>query len=432
MNRLFILFITFFFLNNCSLNENSRIWKDKDQDLLVKENVKRIFTKEKLNTLELNKDLKLDLSGLKSNNKVTDNKNNFGSQNYIGNLNKVGNYKFSKLEEINQIKLKPIFLSDGMIFFDKKGTIIRYDNNQKVKWKKNHYTKSEKKLNPKLNFILKDNQVLVTDSIAKYYSINLVSGDLNWIKNNTYPFNSDIKNYKNKIFAVDYKNVLRCYDISDGSECWNLQTENSFTISNSKFSLIIIDKILIFSNSVGDITAVDIETGLIIWQLPTQNSSIVNETYNFKLSKLVSDGNSIFFSNNKNEFYSLDVKTGVVNWINNLNSHIRPTIIGNLIFSVSNEGYLYVIEKNNGNIIRITNLYTKYKPKKRKNIKPLGFVIGNKKLYLINSDGKILIVNLSEGKVENVEKVSGEVISEPFIFNDNLYIVRNGSILQYN
>ena len=432
MNRLFILFITFFFLNNCSLNENSRIWKDKDQDLLVKENVKRIFTKEKLNTLELNKDLKLDLSGLKSNNKVTDNKNNFGSQNYIGNLNKVGNYKFSKLEEINQIKLKPIFLSDGMIFFDKKGTIIRYDNNQKIKWKKNYYTKSEKKLNPKLNFILKDNQVLVTDSIAKYYSINLVSGDLNWIKNNTYPFNSDIKNYKNKIFAVDYKNVLRCYDISDGSECWNLQTENSFTISNSKFSLIIIDKILIFSNSVGDITAVDIETGLIIWQLPTQNSSIVNETYNFKLSKLVSDGNSIFFSNNKNEFYSLDVKTGVVNWINNLNSHIRPTIIGNLIFSVSNEGYLYVIEKNNGNIIRITNLYTKYKPKKRKNIKPLGFVIGNKKLYLINSDGKILIVNLSEGKVENVEKVSGEVISEPFIFNDNLYIVRNGSILQYN
>ena len=76
---------------------------------------------------------------------------------------------------------------------------------------------------------------------------------------------------------------------------------------------------VVFSNSVGDITSVDIETGLIIWQLPTQSSNIINETYNFKISKLVSDGISIFFSNNKNEIYSVDAKTGIVNWINNLN-----------------------------------------------------------------------------------------------------------------
>ena len=88
------------------------------------------------------------------------------------------------------------------------------------------------------------------------------------------------------------------------------------------------------------------------WQLPTQSSNIINETYNFKISKLVSDGKSIFFSNNKNEFYSIDVKTGVTNWINEINSNLTPIIIGNLIFTVSNEGYLYVIEKNKGNIIR--------------------------------------------------------------------------------
>ena len=79
------------------------------------------------------------------------------------------------------------------------------------------------------------------------------------------------------------------------NECWNLKTEDSFTISNSKFSLIVINDKVIFSNSIGDITAVDIETGVIIWQLPTQSSSIINETYNFKISKLVSDGNSIIF-----------------------------------------------------------------------------------------------------------------------------------------
>ncbi len=48
-----------------------------------------------------------------------------------------------------------------------------------------------------------------------------------------------------------------------------------------------------------------------------------------------------------------------------------PSIIGNLIITVSNEGYLYVLEKNNGNIIRITNLYNNYKEKKRSDINQL-------------------------------------------------------------
>ena len=290
----------------------------------------------------------------------------------------------------------------------------------------------KKKLSPKINFILKDNSIIATDSIAKYYSISLETGNLNWSKNNTYPFNSNIKNFKNKIFVVDYKNTLRCYNVKDGSECWNLQTEDSFTISNSKYSLLIIDEMVVFSNSVGDITSVDIETGLIIWQLPTQSSNIINETYNFKISKLVSDGNSIFFSNNKNEIYSVDAKTGIVNWINNLNSNIKPVIVGNLIFTVSDEGYLYVIEKNKGNIIRVTDLLSNYKPRQRKNIQPIGFVIGDKNLYLTNSDGKIIVADLSDGKITRIEKVSGGLVSEPFIFDNNLFVVRNGSIVQYN
>ena len=432
MNRIIILIIALIFLNQCSFNENSRIWKDKENKLEAQKNIKKVFLEDKKITTEFNQELKLDLSIIKSNNKVTDNKNNYGSQNYEGLIDKIGNYKFSKFEDINQLNFKPIFLDDGLIFFDKKGSIIRYNDKSKVLWKKNHYSKSEKKLRPKLDFVQDGENLLITDSIAKYYSVNINSGELNWSKNNIYPFNSDIKKYKNKIFVIDYKNTLRCYNISDGNECWNLKTEDSFTISNSKFSLIVIDDKVIFSNSIGDITAVDIETGVIIWQLPTQSSSIINETYNFKISKLVSDGNSIIFSNNKNEFHSIDVKTGTINWINEINSNITPIITGNLIFTVSNEGYLIVIEKNNGNIIRVTDLFNNYKLKKRKNIKPVGFVIGNTNLYLTNTDGKMIVVDLSLGDVKKIEKISGDFISRPFIFNQNLFVIRNGSIIQYN
>ena len=432
MNRLIVLLLSLFLLINCSFNENSALWKDKEKNIENQKNVKKFFSKEKKITSEINQELKINLTNIKTNNKIADNRNDYGSQNYNGLLNKLGNYNFSKLDDINQLNFKPIFLDDGLIFFDRKGSIIRYNDTHKVFWKKNYYSKSEKKIKPKLNFLLKGENLIVTDNIAKYYSLNINSGELNWLKSNIYPFNSEIKKNKNKFFVVDFKNTLRCYNINDGSECWNLKTEDSFTISSSKFSLITIDDMVIFSNSVGDITAVDIETGLITWQLPTQNSSIINETYNFKISKLVSDNKSIFFSNNKNKFYSVNVKNGTINWISEINSNLTPIIIGNLLFTISNDGYLYVLEKNKGNIIRITDLYINYKIKKRKDIKPIGFIIGDTKLYLTNTDGKMIIVDLNLGNIISTVKIAGDFTSRPFIFNNNLYVIRNGSIIQYN
>mgnify|MGYP006078073289 FL=1 len=432
MNKLIIFILSIFFLNQCSFKESSPLWNDKEKKIDTQINIKEIFSDNKKIVSEFNKDLKLDLTKIKTKNIIVDNKNNYGAQDYNGTIKKIGNYKFSKLEDINQLDFKPIFLNDGLIFFDKKGSIIRYDDKQKVLWKKNYYSKTQKKISPKLNFVLDDENLLVTDSIATYYSININTGELNWSKDNIYPFNSEIKKYKNKIFVIDYKNTLRCYNIINGSECWNLQTEDSFTMSSSKFSLIIINNNVVFSNSIGDITAVDIKTGLITWQLPTQSSSIVNETYNFKISKLVSDGTSIFFSNNKSELYSVDVKTGTTNWINEINSNLTPIIIDNLVFTVSNEGYLYVVDKNKGNIIKINDLYLNYKIKKRKEIKPVGFALGDAKLYLTNTDGKMIIVNLNLGNVIRTEKIAGSFVSRPFIYNQNLFIIKNGSIVQYN
>ena len=432
MIRLILFIFTLLFLSNCSISDTSRIWNDKDEKIENKKNIKKLFDKEKKIITELNPDLKLDLSKLKLNSYIVDNKNNFGAQNYSGLNQKNGSYKFSKIEDPSHLNYKPIFLNDGLIFFDKKGTIIRYDNNNKVIWKKNHYSKTEKKLSPKLYFVLDDQNLLVADSIAKYYSINLKSGELNWSKNGSYSFNSEIKKEDNKFFIVDYKNTLRSFSTDDGSELWNFQTEDAFAISDTKNSLIIIGDLVVFSNSIGDITAVNIESGLITWQLPTQSSNIINESYNFKTSKLVSDAKSIYFSNNQGEFYSIDVKTGVTNWINEIDSNIMPSITGNLIFTISNEGYLYVIEKNNGNIIRITNIYENYKEKKRKNIKPIGFVIGKTNLYLTNNDGKMIVVDLVTGNTTSTIKVSNSLLSEPSIFNKDLFIIKNGSIVLYN
>ena len=432
MNKILLFILISFFLVNCSLNKNSRLWNEKEKDLNENKNLTKIFVEEKKESSELNPLIKLDLSKNQQNNKTVDNLNNFGSLKYNGSLNKIANFKFAKFNNFSQFDFEPLILKDGLIFFDKKGNILRFNDNQKIVWKKNYYSKTEKKLNPKLLFSMKDKNLIVADNIAKIFLINSISGDLIWSKKSDYPFNSQIKIYKDRFFVVDYKNILRCFYLKDGSECWNVQTEDSFTISNSKYSLIIVNDLVIFNNSVGDITAVNILSGLIKWQLPTQKSSIINETYNFNYSRLVSDGNSIYFSNNKNQFFSVDLNTGTSNWINEVSSILTPVIIGNYIFTVSEDGYLFTIQKKQGNIIRINDLYKNYDLKKRKKLKPIGFLVGQNNLYLTNSDGALIVVKLISGNILKIEKVSRGLISKPSIYNGKLFIVKNGSIVKYD
>ena len=73
--------------------------------------------------------------------------------------------------------------------------------------------------------------------MAKYYAINIDTGELLWTKKNIVPFNSNIKIKDDVFYAVDYKNILRSISIKDGSEIWNLKTEESLTKSNTKISI---------------------------------------------------------------------------------------------------------------------------------------------------------------------------------------------------
>ena len=224
MNKLFVILVVSIFLSNCSLNENSKIWKKKEKIENENKVTKKFLADKKKVLTEFNPSLKLDLSNNEQNNKIFDPLNNFGSLKYNGLINKVNNYKFSKLENFDQFNFEPLILDNGVVIFEKKGTIIRFNDNKKIVWKNNFYSKTEKKIHPILSFAMTDKNLLVADSIAKITNINLQTGNLIWSKKSEYPFNSEIKIYKNKLFVVDFKNTLRCFYLKDGEECWNVKT----------------------------------------------------------------------------------------------------------------------------------------------------------------------------------------------------------------
>ncbi len=419
MSKRFLYILIFIFITSCSLSK-----KDKE----INDGSINIFEKIEPIKEELNPDLKIKSLITFKNKPFQNNKtNNNGNINFDTNFTKISNYKFSKIKKFEFYQPELFFTnSDEIIFFNGKGTIFKLDQNLKEIWKINNYNKKEKKLNPILYFAQIDNKLIVNDNLSKIYSVDLNTGKILWSRYSNSSFNSDIKVFKDNFYTIDFDNVIRAVSSKNGNEVWNFQTENSFIKSEKKLSIVIKDEIIFFINNLGDVTALDVYNGSLVWQTPTQTNTIYENAFSLENSDLVFENNTIYFSNNKNEFYSIDARTGGVKWAQSINSSLRPTIIENLIFTVSNEGYLFIIDDPTGNIIRITDVLKNFKDKHE--IKPIGFIHAKNKVYVSLSNGRLVTINSSTGIQENVTKINNSKISRPYILNNSMYLIKNNAL----
>ena len=433
MNKIFQLLLIIIFSSGCSLNKNSKFWTSETIKKIEEQKFEKIFDDPTALSQELNTNISLNFSkSLTKNNLLQKFTNNDGRVNFDGSLKKSLKYKFSKIENFYQFEPELSFNKGNIIFFDDKGTVLQFDERSKLIWKKNYYTKSEKKSNPILQFANNDKFLIIADNLSKYFMLNLQSGDLVWSKNNTAPFNSQIKIYKDRFFVIDFTNTLRCYSMKNGEEIWNFQTETALIRSQKRLSMVIVEDVIYFNNSLGDISAVRINDGELLWQLPTQSDVLYESAFSLETSDIITDNKDLFFSNNKNQFFSIDIKSGSFNWENSINSNLRPTVVENFIISVSLEGYLIVIDKITGNIIKVTDVFNNFKPKKRKEILPTGFIVGLKNIYLSTNIGRLLVIDIKSGKTISTLKIDKDKISRPFVSNQNLYLAKDNAIIKLN
>ena len=435
MNKIFYFLILFLFISNCSLDTKTGLWSQSENLKSEKESVEeKLFKDIEIYEKEFNEKLKIKLKNdFKKNSFINNLLNNNGVIEFNGKISKISKYRFSKISQFDYYQPELLITDNNtLVFFDEKGTILNFSKNNKLIWKKNIYIKNEKKQNPILYFASNNQTLLVTDSIAKYYAINLKNGELIWSKNNSAPFNSQIKVFKDKFFAIDFENILRCFSIKDGKEIWNFKSEKSFIKSQQKLSFIINDNKLVFINTLGDLSSIDINTGNLVWQTPTQSSAIYENYFSLKNSDLIAENDTIYFSNNKNEFFAIDERNGVIKWKQNINSNLRPTYADGLVFTVTLEGYLVAIDARNGNIVRMTNVLNIIKNYKKKNIIPEGFIVTNDKIYLSLNNGRLIIIDTLNGKPIDIKKIDNEKISRPYVLNNDMFIIRDNAILKLN
>ena len=103
MNKVFIFFLVFIIFSNCSFNSKSKFWTKeksiKQETKILKQ--KKLFVIEGALQKELNTNLEIRLTKIKSNYDGV-NRNNNSINKYLGNLDKISKFSFSKIEYFDQ------------------------------------------------------------------------------------------------------------------------------------------------------------------------------------------------------------------------------------------------------------------------------------------------------------------------------------------
>ena len=227
IKNIFIILIILI-LNSCSFDTRSGIWTEEPINLGNEENkeIKVLFKKEILNENEFNPNLKLEIKNFNQN-KNKFNGNNFGALEISSSFENISKYSFNRIKYFDHFEPELVFIRNDLIFFDKKGSIIRFDEKSKIKWKVNHYNKKEKKLPPILKIAKVGNKLLITDNLAKLYLLDASNGKLIWKNEHKVFFISQIKVDRDRFYVLDASNIFTCYSLSNGKKYGNLREKQN-------------------------------------------------------------------------------------------------------------------------------------------------------------------------------------------------------------
>ena len=422
MSKFFLYLVLILFLSNCGF---------KDKKVEQNPNAITLFEKSKPIEQELNPTLNIKISTItKGEPFLSSNSNNSGNLDFNSNFENAFSYKFSTIDQFKFNQPEILFTEDNsLVFFTGKGEIFKTSTDFEEYWKVNHYTKKEKKLKPILYFAQSGADILVLDNLSKVYSIKLETGELNWTIESKVGFNSNAKIIKNSVVAVDFDNVIRAFSVKDGKELWNFDTDNPFIKSQKKLSLVTKGEVVFFINSIGDVTALNANDGSLVWQTPTQSTLIFQDAFTLENSDIIFANDTIYFSNNRNEFFAIDARSGVLKYKQTINSSLRPTVIEDYVFSISKEGFLFVIDDKTGNVLRITNIFKNIENKKNQ-IKPTGFILAQNKIYVSLNNGKLIKLNAVSGNEEGFYKIGKSRINRPNVFDDGMFILKSNAIIK--
>jgi outer membrane protein assembly factor BamB len=426
-NKILFLFIIIFY--SCSFDNKSGIWKNEN-----------LSTKDNSNSFREFKKLSISYNPY---NKIVNIKKNFKFKTpalinvtewndiFLSDTNNLLNLKYSNLNKQNfrskKISRKNIdnyILSDSknIICSDLNGNIFIFSlNDNKLINKFNFYKKKFKNIEKKLNLIVENGIIYVSDNIGFLYAFDYKKNRVVWAKNYKIPFRSNLKISQDKLLASNQNNNLYFFNKYSGEIIKLIPTEET-TVKNSFINNLSLDNnYIFFLNTYGSLYAVTKKDMEIKWFVNLNQSLDINPSNLFMGNQIVNNNKRIVVSSNQSTFI-VDSETGTILSKKNFSSNVKPIIIDQYFISISKNNFLILTDINSGEIIyslEINQEIANYIKSKKKEIQIKNIMIVNNKIFIFLKNSFLLKFDFT-GKIKNISKLPNKLNTFPIIIDGSI------------
>jgi hypothetical protein len=440
--KLFYSLIILIILQNCSFDNKSGIWNNKNVISKKDDSLFKDFKKLSVDNKYFDKEILF-------NNQFTFNLEkpiaNFDWQDvYFNQTNNSKNFKYNdtnnivfKSKKLSKHKVNNLLLfeNNNLIISDYKGNLITFSINQnKIISKFNFYKKKYKKKIKYLNLIIENNIIYVSDNIGYLYAFDYINNKILWAKNYKIPFRSNLKIFENKLIASNQNNNLYYFNKKNGNLLKLIPTEET-TIKNQFINNLSLDgKTLFFLNTYGSLYAINNETMKINWFINLNQSIDLNPSNLFSGNNIVINNNKVFISSNKFT-YIIDARNGSFINKQNYSSQLNPIVNSDYYFLLTKNNLIISSNINSGDIYYsydINKKIAEFINTKKKEVKFKNFMILNNKIYIFLKNSYVLKLNIN-GSLEEIKKLPAKLNTNPIIIDGSLlYLNKQNKLVIIN
>jgi outer membrane protein assembly factor BamB len=238
-----------------------------------------------------------------------------------------------------------------------------------------------------------------------------------------------------RVFVVDVENQLLTFDATTGQQSWTFRGIPEPARLMRASSPAVTGDTVVAPFSSGELTAFRASTGQAVWQhvlSRTSRTSALSEIRDIAGRPVISRG-TVYAISHSGVLSALDIRSGEPKWaelpIGGVNA---PLPVGDVIYVVSKEGELTVINRDTGQVYWTRDLNEGRVRQEGgflgfwdRTVRPVwsGPLLASNRLVLTNSDGELVAFDPKTGVQTASLKLGGAAYLAPAAYNGALYVL---------
>ncbi len=332
-----------------------------------------------------------------------------------------------------QLITEPV-ISNGRIYtMDVRATVRALEaETGRTLWRVNISPKGEDDENLGGGLAVSNGKLFITTGFAKVVALDLQNGNVVWKRTLNGPIRAPPTSFKGRVFVVTIANELHALNETNGQTLWTHIGIAEMTGLLGGAAPTAHESIVIGSYSSGEIFALRIENGRVIWSdslTAIRRSSPISSLAHIR-GRPVIDNGQVIVTANSGRTISINLRTGDRIWEKRVGSINGPWIAGDFIYVLSELGELICLSRRTGGVRWVSQLQ-RYEDERGQEgpVFWTGPVLAGDRLLIGGSHKEVWSLSPYNGSILGRIKVSGPVFIPPIVANNTIFILSDNARL---